>query len=287
VTGTYADGNQVNPANPASARFGARSSMSYLEVRADVEPISSQGEQLVRDIRNLDASTEFLVTGQSADLADSKDSIFSLVPLALAIVAATTFILLFLMTGSVLIPLQAIVLNLLSLGAVFGAMVWIFQDGHGAELLNFTSTGTFDTAIPILIFCIAFGLSMDYEVFLVSRIKEEYDATGDNTAAVANGLQRTGRIMTAAAGVLSITFIAFALTSEVNTIKLFGLAMTMAVLLDATLVRGLLVPSFMRLGGRANWWAPKPLRRIHQRVGMSESERLRSESTTVFKEAVP
>ncbi len=152
-------------------------------------------------------------------------------------------------------------------------MVWIFQDGNLSGLLSFTSTGTIDTAIPMLVFCIAFGLSMDYEVFLISRIKEEYDANGgDNTAAVADGLQHTGRIMTAAAGVLSITFIAFALTSQVNTIKLSGLAMTLAILLDATLVRGLLVPSFLRLGGDANWWAPKPLRRIYERIGMSESD---------------
>ncbi len=130
-----------------------------------------------------------------------------------------------------------------------------------------------DVIVTDMVFCIAFGLSMDYEVFLVSRIKEEYDANGgDNTAAVANGLQRTGRIMTAAAGVLSITFIAFALTSHVTTIKLFGLAMTLAIVLDATLVRGLLVPSFLRLGGDANWWAPAPLHRIHERFGLSESD---------------
>jgi len=272
VTGTYADGDQVSEPGPAAARFD-NGTGAYMEVRSGVEPISPEGEQLVRDIRELDTGTEFLVTGQSADLADSKDSIFSRVPLALAIIAVATFVLLFLMTGSLLIPLQALVLNVLSLGAVFGAMVWIFQDGNLSGLLDFTSTGTIDTAIPMLVFCIAFGLSMDYEVFLISRIKEEYDANGGhNTAAVANGLQRTGRIMTAAAGVLSITFIAFALTSHVNTIKLFGLAMTLAILLDATLVRGLLVPAFLRLGGDANWWAPAPLRRVYDRFGLSESE---------------
>ena len=271
VTGSYADGDQTSQPDQASARFD-NGEGAYLEVRSEVEPISPEGEQLVRDIRELDTGTEFLVAGQSADLADSKDSIFSKVPLALAIIAIATFVLLFLMTGSLLIPLQALVLNVLSLGAVFGAMVWIFQDGNLSGLLDFTSTGTIDTAIPMLVFCIAFGLSMDYEVFLISRIKEEYDANGgDNTAAVANGLQRTGRIMTAAAGVLSITFIAFALTSHVNTIKLFGLAMTLAILLDATLVRGLLVPSFLRLGGTANWWAPAPLRWVYARVGLSES----------------
>ncbi|MBA2533120.1 MAG: MMPL family transporter [Nocardioidaceae bacterium] len=272
VTGSYTDGEQVSEPGPAAARF-ANGTGAYLEVRSDVEPISPEGEQLVRNIRALDTGDEFLVTGQSADLADSKDSIFSRVPLALAIIALATFVLLFLMTGSLLIPLQALLLNVLSLGAVFGAMVWIFQDGNLSGLLDFTSTGTIDTAIPMLVFCIAFGLSMDYEVFLISRIKEEYDTNGgENTVAVANGLQRTGRIMTAAAGVLSITFIAFALTSQVNTIKLFGLAMTLAILLDATLVRGLLVPSFLRLGGDANWWAPAPLSRVYQRFGMSESE---------------
>ncbi len=272
VTGSYANGRQVSQPSPTAAWF-VNGVGVYLEVRSDVEPISPEGEHLVRNIRELDIGTEFLVAGQSADLADSKDSIFSRVPLALAIIALATFVLLFLMTGSLLIPLQALLLNVLSLGAVFGAMVWIFQDGNLSGLLDFTSTGTIDTAIPMLVFCIAFGLSMDYEVFLVSRIKEEYDANGgDNTAAVANGLQRTGRIMTAAAGVLSITFIAFALTSHVTTIKLFGLAMTLAIVLDATLVRGLLVPSFLRLGGDANWWAPAPLHRIHERFGLSESD---------------
>lgn len=269
AAGTYADGEQTRPPGPASARFVGDAG-AYLEVRSGVEPISPQGEDLVGKIRAVDVRADLLVTGQSADLADAKDSIFSLVPLALGIVAVATFVLLFLMTGSVLIPLQAIALNVLSLGAVFGAMVWIFQDGNGAGLLNFTATGTTDTAIPILVFCIAFGLSMDYEVFLISRISEEFAATGDNTAAVAGGLQRTGRIMTAAAAVLSITFIAFALTSEVTTIKLFGLAMAIAVLLDATVVRGLLVPAVMRLGGRTNWWAPAWMRRVYQRAGMSE-----------------
>jgi len=182
-----------------------------------------------------------------------------------------TFVLLFLMTGSVLVPLKAIVLNVLSLGATFGAMVWIFQDGNGADLLNFTPTGTLNTTIPILMFCIAFGLSMDYEVFLLSRIKEEHDRTGDTTSAVALGLQKTGGIMTAAAGVLAVTFIAFA-TSQVTFIKLMGLGLTIAILMDATLVRGVLVPAFMRLAGEANWWAPPFLRRLHQRFGLSEGE---------------
>ena len=158
-------------------------------------------------------------------------------------------------------------LNLLSLTATFGAMVWIFQEGHGSGLLDFTPTGTLDTTTPILMFCIAFGLSMDYEVFLLSRIKEEHDRTGDNVQSIATGLERTGRIVTAAAALLAVTFLAFA-TSGVSFIKLFGIGLTLAVLMDATIVRATLVPAFMRLAGDANWWAPKPLRRFYERFGM-------------------
>jgi putative drug exporter of the RND superfamily len=180
-------------------------------------------------------------------------------------------VILFLMTGSVVVPLKAIVLNVLSLSATFGAMVWIFQEGHLASALGFTPTGTIDSTSPVLMFCIAFGLSMDYEVFLLSRIKEEYDRTGENTRSVAVGLERTGRIVTAAAALLSVVFIAFA-TSSITFIKMFGIGMALAVVMDATLIRGVLVPAFMRLAGRANWWAPGWLRRIHERVGISDGD---------------
>jgi RND superfamily putative drug exporter len=149
-------------------------------------------------------------------------------------------------------------------------MVWVFQQGHGSGFLHFTATGTLDTTTPILMFCVAFGLSMDYEVFLLSRIKEEHDRTGDNTASVAMGLERTGRIVTAAAALLSVTFLAMA-TSGITFIKLFGLGLALAVVMDATIVRATLVPAFMRLAGEANWWAPAPLRRIYDRWGISES----------------
>ncbi len=268
-TGSFAEGSKVAEPGPSATRFGDETG-AYLEVVSDVEPVSPAGEDLVGQIRALDAGAPFLVSGAAADLVDSKESIFGLVPVALLIIAAATFVLLFLMTGSVLIPLKAIVLNVLSLGATFGAMVWVFQDGNGADLLNFTPTGTLNTTIPILMFCVAFGLSMDYEVFLLSRIKEEHDRTGDTTAAVAIGLQKSGRIMTAAAGVLAVTFIAFA-TSQVTFIKLFGVGLTIAILMDATLVRGVLVPAFMRLAGEANWWAPPCLQRVHQRFGLSEA----------------
>ena len=210
------------------------------------------------------------VTGPSAQLVDTKASLFGLLPVAAAIIAVVTFVLLFLMTGSVVIPAKALVLNLLSLTAVYGAMVWVFQDGNLAGVLGFTPTGTIDTSMPVLLFCIAFGLSMDYEVFLLSRIKEEHDRTGDTVAAVAVGLERTGPIVTTAAALLAIVFVAFA-TSQVSFLKLFGIGTALAILVDATLIRALLVPAFMRLAGQANWWAPAPLRRLHARVGLAET----------------
>jgi RND superfamily putative drug exporter len=185
-------------------------------------------------------------------------------------VVTTTFVLLFLAFGSLVLPVKAVVMNVLSLGASFGALVWIFQDGHLSGFLDFDSTGMLDTTTPILMFCIAFGLSMDYEVFLLSRIKEEYDRTGDNVKSVAIGLERTGRIVTAAALLLAVVFVATA-TSNVTFIKLFGIGLTMAVIMDATLIRAALVPAFMRLAGRANWWAPAPLRRFHDRWGVREA----------------
>jgi putative drug exporter of the RND superfamily len=268
-TGSYQGGRRVFPPTDASARFAGEDG-TWLSVVPAVEPISEEGEQLVADVRSIPAPFETLVAGRSADLVDTKAGLASRLPLAAGIIALVTFALLFLMTGSVLVPLKAIVLNLLSLTATFGAMVWIFQDGNLSGLLDFTATGTLDTSMPILMFCIAFGLSMDYEVFLLSRIKEEYDRSGDNTASVAMGLERTGRIVTAAAALLSVVFIAFA-TSGITFIKMFGVGMALAVIMDATLIRAALVPAFMRLAGNANWWAPGPLRRLHDRIGLREA----------------
>jgi RND superfamily putative drug exporter len=269
-TGTYVEGAQVLAGAPFAERFTSASGVgTWLSVVPAVEPISAEGESLVTTIRDLDAPFEVLVDGQSAALVDLKDGIFERLPLALGIIAVATFVLLFLSFGSVLVPVKALVLNLLSLSATFGAMVWIFQDGNLAGPLDVTATGLLDTTTPILMFCIAFGLSMDYEVFLLSRIKEEYDRTGDNTEAVAVGLGRTGRIITAAAALMSVVFLAFA-TSGVSFIKLFGLGLTLAVLMDATVVRATLVPAFMRLAGPANWWAPAWMRRIYDRLGVGE-----------------
>ena len=165
----------------------------------DVEPLSAKGEALVKAIRRTAAPFKVEVSGQSAQLVDTKASLFGRLPLALAIIAIVTFLVLFLQFGSVVIPIKALILNLLSLTATFGAMVFVFQDGHLSHLLNFTATGQIDATTPILMFCVAFGLSMDYEVFLLSRIKEEHDRTGDNELSVARGLEKTGRIVTAAA----------------------------------------------------------------------------------------
>jgi RND superfamily putative drug exporter len=260
-------------ANPLYARFVGPKGGAFVSVVPAVEPLSAAGERLVAAVRDVPAPAPVLVGGQSAQLVDSKASLIDKLPLALGIIAVITFVVLFLMFGSLLVPAKAVVLNLLSLTATFGAMVWVFQEGHGAGLLDFTATGTLDMTTPILMFCVAFGLSMDYEVFLLSRIKEEHDRGSDTVRSVAMGLERTGRLVTAAAALLAIVFIAFA-TSGITFIKLFGIGLAMAVLMDATLIRGLLVPAFMRLAGEANWWAPGPLRRIHERFGFSEASDL-------------
>jgi RND superfamily putative drug exporter len=277
LTGAYADGARLQGPPPAAdaaiapeARRFAAADGTWLSVVPSVEPFSEAGEELVAAVRDLPAPLGAQVTGPSAQLVDTKASLFGLLPVAAAIIALVTFVLLFLMTGSVVIPAKALVLNLLSLTAVYGAMVWVFQDGNLAGVLGFTPTGTIDTSMPVLLFCIAFGLSMDYEVFLLSRIKEEHDRTGDTVAAVAVGLERTGPIVTTAAALLAIVFVAFA-TSQVSFLKLFGIGTALAILVDATLIRALLVPAFMRLAGQANWWAPAPLRRLHARVGLAET----------------
>ena len=270
LTGTYVHGQRVVAPNLTALRFEAPAS-TWFSVVTSVEPYSKAGERLVGKIRQTPAPFDVWVGGAPAQLVDSKAALFAKMPLALSLIGIVTLVVLFLMTGSVLIPIKAVVLNLLSLTATFGAMVWIFQEGHLSGLLGFTSTGFLDTTTPITMFCIAFGLSMDYEVFLLSRIKEEYDRTGDNTASVAIGLERTGRLVTAAAGLLAVVFIAFS-TSAVTFIKLFGVGLALAVLMDATLIRGLLVPAFMRLAGRANWWSPRWLRRVHDRIGVLEGE---------------
>jgi RND superfamily putative drug exporter len=273
LTGYYINGNRVLPPNALSARFRPPNPAAgtWFSVVPSVEPLSPAGEALVHRLRADHAPFRTLIGGDSARLVDTKRVIGARLPYALLLIALATFVLLFFMVGSLVVPVKAILLNILSLSATFGAMVWIFQYGHLSSLLDFTPTGTVDVFTPILMFCVAFGLSMDYEVFLLSRIKEEYDLTGDNEEAVAIGLQRTGRIVTGAALLLAIVFASFT-TSQVQIVKLFGVGLTLAVLVDAFLIRATLVPAFMRLAGRANWWAPRALRRFHLRWGIWESE---------------
>jgi len=195
-------------------------------------------------------------------------------------VVVTTFVLLFLAFGSIVLPVKALVMNVLSIGASFGALVWIFQEGHLSGFLDFEPTGFIEATQPILVLAIVFGLSMDYEVFLMSRIREQYDLTGDNTQAVATGLQRTGGIITAAALLLIVVVSGFA-TGGVTTIKMLGIGTVVAVAVDAALVRTLLVPATMRLLGRWNWWAPGPLGRVYRRYGLHESAPPQRESVEV------
>ena len=199
---------------------------------------------------------------------DFTDFILERIPLAVVYVMVVTYLVLFLLTGSVVLPLKAVIMNILSIGASFGALVWIFQQGHLSSLLNFTAA-PLDPSVPVLLFCIVFGLSMDYEVLLISRIQEEYRRNRDTTQAVADGLERSGRLITGAAAIMVAVFLAFGL-ADVVLIKSIGLGLAIAVALDATLVRALIVPAVMRLLGQANWWAPRRLARLHRRISLDE-----------------
>ena len=239
----------------------------------EVVPVGAeQGEaaqSLVHRLRDERPTFPTLVTGEAAELVDFKASIADRLPLAIGLVGLATLLLIFLMTGSVVVAGKAVLMNVLSLGATFGTLVWVFQDGHLAGLLGFDPVGSLDATMPLVIFIFAFGLSMDYEVFLLSRIKEVWDATGDNDLAVAQGLQRSGHIITSAALLMVVVFAGFA-AGELLLVKQLGVGLAVAVIVDATIVRMLLVPATMTLMGRWNWWAPVTLRRIHDRVGLRE-----------------
>ena len=236
----------------------------------DLEPRSPEGLEQVVSLRSLDVDVDkYLIGGGGAYYTDSQQGIEQALPMAAIWVFVSTFILLFLFTGSLVLPLKAIALNVLSLGAVLGLIGWIFQNGELQWLLGeYSVTGTIDTSSVVMIALVAFGLSMDYELFLLSRIKEQHDAGFNTVNSVALGLQRSGRIITAAALILAVTFGAFA-SSGVSIMKMLGLGIAVAILLDATLIRGFLVPAIMRLLGSANWWAPKWLKRLYERAGLS------------------
>ncbi|MEU3454596.1 MMPL family transporter [Micromonospora sp. NPDC006766] len=248
---------------------GLAGDTARVTVRFDAQPISQQGRDLVAAVRGVapPPSGTVLVKGDAAGFADLMDMLKQRLPWMALLVVVTTFVLLFLSFGSLVLPVKAILMNVLSLTAAFGAVVWIFQDGHLDGLLRFTSTGNIDVVQPILIFAVAFGLSMDYEVFLLSRIREHYDSSGDNTEAVAVGLQRSGRIITSAALLLVVVIASFA-TASVLVVKIVGVGLALAVVVDATIVRALLMPATMRLLGRLNWWVPGPLRPVYRRWGI-------------------
>jgi uncharacterized membrane protein YdfJ with MMPL/SSD domain len=235
--------------------------------------IDSESRSSVERIRDLSAppGSDVLVTGAAANFLDFQSSLEDHLPISLAIVVGATLIILFLMTGSVVLPVKALLMNVLNLSAVFGILVLIFQDGRLEGLLSYTSQGALEQTMPILLFAVAFGLSTDYAVFLLSRIKEARDNGASDSESVAIGLERTGRIVTAAALLLAIAVGVF-VTSQIIFIKEWGLGVALAVLIDASIIRALLVPSLMELLGKWNWWAPRPLRRLHDRFGLSEGE---------------
>jgi RND superfamily putative drug exporter len=257
---------------------GLRGEVARVTVDYAGSPVSGRARHLVNQLRDLPppAHASVQVGGYSAQLVDLLSSLGHRLPWMALFVGFVTLVLLFAAFGSVVLPVKAVLTNVLSLGASFGAMVWIFQDGRFAGFLDYTPTGALNAAMPVLMLSMLFGLSMDYEVFLLSRVREQYLITGDTTNSVATGLQRTGRIITSAALLLMVVIGAFA-TSGVAFMKLVGVGMVIAILVDATIVRALLVPAAMRLLGRVNWWAPAPLRRLHDRWGFSESETIPEE----------
>jgi len=241
-----------------------------IDLVARGRPLGEPAKEVVRDVRAIESPVPVRVGGVTAAFLDQQKALSDSLPLALGILAVTTLVILFLMTGSVVLPVKALVMNLLTLSAAFGLLVLIFQDGHLEGLLGFTSQGALESSQPVLLFAVAFGLSTDYGVFLLTRIKEAHDHGASNEEAVALGLERTGRIVTFAALLFVIAIGAFA-TSQIIFIKQLGVGTALAVLIDATIVRALLVPSLMRLLGDRNWWAPRPLARLHRRIGLSES----------------
>ncbi|MFF7195499.1 MMPL family transporter [Streptomyces sp. NPDC008079] len=269
-TGTYADG-QASAAGPGSANLG-RPDGQRISVTSSLTPRSDAAQDLVGAVRDLapPAGTHPLVGGTDAELVDTRHSIGGQLPLAIGLVVLTTFILLFLFTGSVVQPLRALLLNAITLVATLGVMTWIFQDGHLSSLLGFTAQ-PMEMSMTVLMFCIVFGLSMDYEVFVTSRIKELHDQGEDTESAVVNGLGHTGRIVTAAACLLAVSFFAFG-TAKLSFMQMFGLGSGLAILIDAVAIRGVLVPAAMRLLGGSAWYAPGFLRRFHDRFGLSEGE---------------
>lgn len=267
--GGFVDGGPAGrgPVDEAMAADNAQRLAVYLAV----DPHSTRAQDLVAAVRAAapPGGVTVLAGGITAGLVDSKNAIADRLPTAILLIVLTTFIVLFLFTGSVVQPIRSLLLNTLSMSATLGVLVLIFQEGHLASWLGFTPM-PLDTSMLILLFCVTFGLSMDYEVFVISRITELHEAGADNRTAVTEGLARTGRIVSMAAVLLAVTFFAFG-TASVSFLQMFGVGSGLAVLLDATLVRGVLVPAWMRVFGGISWYAPRPMRRLHRRVGLAEA----------------
>ncbi|WP_167099839.1 MMPL family transporter [Mycobacterium sp. DL592] len=270
--GAFAGGTLVGP---ATGPTGVADGSAFLTVASSAPLYSAASNRQLDQLHQVPTpgGTRVVLTGDAQTNRDNGDAVTSRLPLVLGLIGAVTFVLLFLLSGSVVIPLKAILLNVVSLTAAFGAIVWFFQEGHLGGF-GTTATGTLSAAMPVLLFCIAFGISMDYEVFLVSRIREYWLASDQTPAAndesVALGLARTGRVITAAAVIMSISFAALA-AADVSFMRMFGVGLTLAILVDATIIRTILVPALMHLMGKTNWWAPKHLVRLHDRIGLSES----------------
>jgi len=262
----------VDAVRPVEEARSGGEAATLVEASWSSDGQSAKSQQIVRDIRDVPTpgDSTAIVGGESAQAVDLLDSLGDRLPWMAGIVVAVMLVLLFLAFGSVVLPLKAVAVNVLSIGASFGVVTWIFQDGHLSGLLGFESPGYLDATQPILMLAILFGLSMDYEVFLLSRVREHWDATGDNATAVGRGVQSTGRIITSAALLLAVVIGAFS-TSGILFMKMIGVGMLVGLLLDATVVRLVLVPAAMRVMNRANWWAPAPLRRWWQRHGVHET----------------
>jgi RND superfamily putative drug exporter len=250
--------------------FGAGKHLAVISVVTNKQYTSDEARAIVTAVRAESVPEgHVLATGGTAFDLDIVNYILQRTPIAVGTVLLVTYVVLFLLTGSVVLPLKAVLTNLFSISASFGAMVWIFQQGHLSQLLGFTPQ-SIDPSIPVILFSIVFGMSMDYEVLLISRIQEEYKRIGDNQAGVAMGLEKSGRLITGAAAIMCAVFLAFAL-ADVVIIKAIGVGLAIAIAVDATIVRILIVPSVMRILGRANWWAPRPLAMLHRRIGAGEA----------------
>ncbi|MFE5674309.1 MMPL family transporter [Streptomyces erythrochromogenes] len=268
--GTYRDGRRAEDPSPAdSGRRTAGYDLLTVVAEDDTAATSAAHQDLVRALRAAAGPDGASVGGPAAEVVDSKAAIGRGLLPALALILLGTLVLVFLLTGSAVLPLLTVLLNGLSLTAMFGAVVWVFQEGALSGPLGFTATGDIEATLPVLMFCVAFGLSMDYGVFLVARIKEHHDRGGDHRAAVLAGMRSTGGLITAAAVVLSVVFVSIGLSRITNT-KMLGLGVALAVLVDALVVRTLLVPAVLALLGPRTWWAPAPLRRVHRRLGLRE-----------------